>query len=71
MAGGTDQAEIAHTSLAGKTKAVPVQLMVRRVKSRQGSQLALFGNWDRRALGAGREGDALEPVADKGRRVEI
>ena len=70
MMGGADPGRT-HTSLTGKTKAVPVRLIVRRVKSTRGFQLALFANCGQRAFGAGRERDALEPVADKGRHAEI
>jgi hypothetical protein len=46
LAGGADVAETTYTPFAGEKDAVPVRLIVRRVKPTPGSQLALFALYD-------------------------
>ena len=46
IAGGADVAEIAYTPFAAEQDAVPVRLIVRRVRPKEGSQLALLVLYD-------------------------
>ena len=71
--GGADVAEIAYTPFRnhGWTTAVPVRLIVRRVRPKAGSQLALFTLYDYHPFITDREGDMLELEADHRRHAEV
>ena len=71
MGDGADVAEIAYTPFKEKQDAVPVRLIVRRVKPTPGSQLALLTLYDYHALITDRDGDRLELEADHRRHAEI
>ena len=67
---GADVAETSYTAFAG-THAIPVRLVVRRVRPTPGSQLALFTVWDYHAFVTNRPGDVLEVEADHRRHAVI
>ena len=69
--GGADVAETTYTPFAGEQDAVPVRLIVRRVKPTPGSQLALFTMYDFHAFITDRDGAMLELEADHRRHAEI
>ena len=69
--GGADVAETAYTPFAGEKDAVPVRLIVRRVKPTPGSQLAAFVLYDYHAFITDRPGETLELEADHRRHAEI
>ncbi len=69
--GGADVAEIAYTPFADQEDAVPVRLIVRRVKPTPGSQLALLTLYDYHAFITDRDGDMLELETDHRRHAEI
>jgi len=69
--GGADVAEIAYTPFRDRKDALPVRLIVRRVKPTPGSQLALFTLYDYHAFITDREGDMLVLEADHRRHAEI
>jgi hypothetical protein len=69
--GGADVAETVYTPFADQEDAVPVRLIVRRVKPTPGSQLALFTTYDHHAFITDREGDTLELEADHRRHAEV
>ena len=71
MEGAAAVAETAHTPFQGEPDAVPVRLIVRRVKPTPGSQLALFTNYSYHAFITDREGDTLDFEADHRRHAEI
>ena len=71
MEGAADVAEAEYTPFESKPGAVPVRLIVRRVKPTPGSQLALFANYSYHAFITDREGDVLELEADHRRHAEI
>jgi Transposase DDE domain group 1 len=71
ISGGADVAETTSTPFAGERDAVPVRLIVRRVRPTPGSQLALFALYDFHAFITDREGDTLELEADHRRHAEI
>ncbi len=71
MAGGADVAETVYTPFKGEQDAVPVRLIVRRVKPTPGSQLALFALYDFHAFITDRDGGTLELEADHRRHAEI
>ena len=71
MEGGADVAETTYTPFADKRDAVPVRLIVRRVKPTPGSQLALLAQYSYHAFITDRDGDTLELEADHRRRAEI
>ena len=64
-------AETTYTPFASKPDAVPVRLIVRRVKPTPGSQLALIANYSYHAFITDREGDSLELEADHRRHAEV
>src|SRR5450759_5899847 len=68
---GADVAETTYTPFAGEKDAVPVRLIVRRVKPTPGSQLALLTLYDFHAFITDREGTMLELEADHRRHAEI
>jgi Transposase DDE domain group 1 len=69
--GGADVAETTYTPFAGEKDAVPVRLIVRRVKPTPGSQLALFTLYDYHAFITDRTGETLALEADHRRHAEI
>ena len=69
--GGADVAETTYTPFAQERDAVPVRLIVRRVRPTPGSQLALFTLYDYHAFITDREGEALVLEADHRRHAEI
>jgi len=71
IGGGADVAETVYTPFADHDDAVPVRLIVRRVKPTPGSQLALLTLYDYHALITDRDGDLLELEADHRRHAEI
>ena len=71
MEGAADVAETTYTPFASEPDAVPVRLIVRRVKPTPGSQLALFTNYSYHAFITDREGDTLGLEADHRRHAEI
>jgi hypothetical protein len=71
IAGGADVAETTYTPFATEKDAVPVRLIVRRVKPTPGSQLALLTLYDFHAFITDRDGVALELEADHRRHAEI
>ena len=71
MEGAADVAETTYTPFQSEPGAVPVRLIVRRVKPTPGSQLALFANYSYHAFITDRDGDTLELEADHRRHAEI
>ena len=71
MEGAADVAETTHTPFDSQPDAVPVRLIVRRVKPTPGSQLALFANYSYHACITDRDGDTLDLEADHRRHAEI
>ena len=71
MEGAADVAETTYTPFQSEPDAVPVRLIVRRVKPTPGSQLALFANYSYHAFITDREGDTLDLEADHRRHAEI
>ena len=71
IAGGADVAETTYVPFADQKDAVPVRLIVRRVKPTPGSQLALFALYDFHAFITDRAGETLELEADHRRHAEI
>ena len=69
--GGADVAEIAYTPFADELDAVPVRLIVRRVRPTPGSQLAFFTLYDYHPFITDRAGDMLTLEADHRRHAEI
>ena len=70
-AGTGDVAETEYTPFGSEPDAVPVRLIVRRVKPTPGSQLALFTNYSYHACITDREGNTLDLEADHRRQAEI
>jgi len=68
---GADVAEIAYTPFKDEKDAVPVRLIVRRVKPTPGSQLALLTLYDYHAFITDRDGETVELEADHRRHAEI
>jgi hypothetical protein len=71
ISGGADVTETSYTPFKGEKDAVPVRLIVRRVKPTPGSQLALFTLYDYHAFVTDRDGDMLTLEADHRRHAEI
>ena len=71
MEGAADVAETEHTPFQSELDAVPVRLIVRRVKPTPGSQLALFTSYSYHAFITDRDGDTLDLEADHRRHAEI
>jgi hypothetical protein len=69
--GGADVAETVYTPFKDEQDALPVRLIVRRVKPTPGSQLALFALYDYHAFITDRVGDLLELEADHRRHAEV
>ena len=64
MDGAADVAETEYTPFGSEPDAVPVRLIVRRVKPTPGSQLALFTNYSYHACITDREGNTLDLEGD-------
>ena len=71
LEGGADVAETVYTPFKGEKDAVPVRLIVRRVKPTPGSQLALFTLYDHHPFITDRDGDMLTLEADHRRHAEV
>jgi hypothetical protein len=71
LAGGADVAETTYVPFADAQDALPVRLIVRRVKPTPGSQLALLTLYDFHAFVTDRVGETLELEADHRRHAEI
>ena len=71
MEGAADVAETTYTPFQHEPDAVPVRLIVRRVKPTPGSQLALLADYSYHAFITDREGDTLDLEADHRRHAEI
>ena len=69
--GGADVAETTYTPFADEKDAIPVRLIVRRVRPTPGSQLALFALYDYHAFITDRDGETLVLEADHRRHAEI
>jgi len=67
---GADVAETAFTAFSGRD-ALPVRLIVRRVRPTPGSQLALFTTWSYHAFVTNRPGPTLELEADHRRHAIV
>ena len=71
MDGAAAVAETAYTPFQSEPDAVPVRLIVRRVKPTPGSQLALFVNYSYHGFITDRDGATLALEADHRRHAEI
>ena len=71
MDGAADVAETTCTPFQSEPDAVPVRLIVRRVKPTPGSQLALFVNYSYHGCITDRDGATLALEADHRRHAEI
>ena len=71
MDGAADVAEAEYTPFGSEPDAVPLRLIVRRVRPTPGSQLALLAYHSYHAFITDREGDVLELEADHRRHAEI
>ena len=71
MEGGADVAETIYIPFADKRDAVPVRLIVRRVKPTPGTQLAMLAQYSYHAFITDRDGDTLYLEADHRRHAEI
>ena len=71
LEGGADVAEISYIPFADEKDALPVRLIVRRVRPTPGSQLALFALYDYHPFITDRAGDPLTLEADHRRHAEV
>ena len=71
MDGAADVAETTYIPFQNDPDAVPVRLIVRRVKPTPGSQLALFASYSYHGFITDRAGETLELEADHRRHAEI
>ena len=71
MDGAADVAETTYTPFQNEPDAAPVRLIVRRVKPKPGSQLALFATYSYHGFITDRDGEMLELEADHRRHAEI
>ena len=71
MDGAADVAETTYTPFRSEPDAVPVRLIVRRVRPTPGSQLALFATYSYHGFVTDRDGETLELEADHRRHAEI
>ena len=71
MEGAADVAKTTYTPFQNEPDAVPVRLIVRRVKPTPGSQLALFATYGDHAFSTDRKGQTLDLEADHRRHAEI
>ena len=66
-----DGAETTYAPFQSEPGAAPVRLIVRRVKSTPGSQLALFARYSYHGFITDRDGDTLELEADHRRHADV
>jgi hypothetical protein len=71
LEGGADVAETTYVPFADHKGAVPVRLIVRRVRPTPGSQLAAFVLYDYHPFITDRSGDMLSLEADHRRHAEV
>ena len=71
MEGAADMAETSYIPFASEPDAVPVRLIVRRVKPTPGSQRALFATHSYHAFITDRDGNTLDLEADHRRHAEV
>ena len=71
MEGAADVAGTSYIPFASEPGAVPVRLIVRRVKPTPGSQLALFATYSYHAFITDRDGDTLDLEAGHRRHAEV
>ena len=71
MEGAADVAETEYIPFKSEPDAVPVRLIVRRVKPSPGSQLALFATYSYHAFITDRQSDTSDLEADHRRHAEI
>jgi hypothetical protein len=71
MDGGADVAETTYMPFAAEKDAVPVRLIVRRVRPNPGTQLAAFVLYDYHPFITDREGETLSLEADHRRHAEV
>jgi hypothetical protein len=71
LEGGADVAETTYTPFADQKDALPVRLIVRRVRPTPGSQLALLTLYDYHAFVTDRDGETVALEADHRRHAEI
>ena len=71
IAGGADVAEIAYTPFVKYGRAVPFRLIIRRVRPKPGSQLALFTDYSYHPFLTDRAGETLALETDHRRHAEI
>ena len=71
MDGAADVAETTYTPFQSEPNAVPVRLIVRRVKPTPGSQWALFASYSYHGFITDRDGETLALEADHLRHAEI
>ena len=71
MDGAAAVAETTYTPFQSEPDAAPVRLIVRRVKTTPGSQLALFARYSYHGCITDRDGETLELEADHRRHAEI
>ena len=71
MDGAADVAETTYTPFQTESDAAPVRLIVRRVKPKPGSQLALFATYSYHGFITDQDGEMLELEADHRRHAEI
>jgi hypothetical protein len=69
--GGADVAETVYTPFADQKNALPVRLIVRRVRPTPGSQLSFFTAYDYHAFITDRDGETLLLEADHRRHAEV
>jgi len=69
--GGADVAETTYTPFRGEKDAVPVRLIVRRVRPTPGSQLSFFTTYDYHPFITDRDDETLELEADHRRHAEV
>lgn len=69
--GAADMAEIAYVPFARRGNAESVRLIVRRVRSNPGSQLALLADFGYHPFITDRQGDLIELERDRRRHAEI
>ena len=71
MESAADVAETNYIPFASEPDAVPVRLVVRRVKPTPGSRLALFADYSYHAFITDRNGDTLDLEAGHRRHAEV
>ena len=71
MEGAADVAETSYIAFASEPGAVPMRLIVRRVKPTPGSQLALFTTYSYHAFITDRDGNTLDLEAGHRRHAEV